>query len=136
MTERDKLRQEIVDKFKSLSRLSSAANIPYKRIMNILNDDEDNIIQINKLRRMCNNTKKDETGLILEKDRKLIRLCILKNYKNYTEFCNNNNEYDSVYLSNIIGGRLVVVSEKYKSLVELLTNEYNLDKRILKRISN
>ncbi len=135
MTDREQLRKEITDKFRTLSNFSDTTGIPYKKVMRILNSDKVDKEGVKELRKTCRETEENKPGLILEDDRKEIRMCILLNFKDYTAFCNENNDYDSVYLSNIIGGRLIEETSKYKELVKLLTDKYSLNKEIWKRIN-
>jgi len=64
---------------------------------------------------------------ISEEDRKRIRMCILENFKNSKKFTEKHTEYDSVYLSNVINGRLKLRSNKYVNFISLLEKKYGLD---------
>jgi len=136
MTDKEQLRKEITEKFRTLSNFSDTTGIPYKKVMRILNSKKLDKEGIKDLRETCENTEENKPGLILEKDRKDIRICILSSFKDYTAFCNENSDYDSVYLSNIIGGRLIEETSKYKNLVKLLNDKYSLNKEVWKRINN
>ena len=63
---------------------------------------------------------------ISDKDRKSIRLSILKNYHSYTEFCNDFNDFDCVYISNVVGGKLKLKSNKYRNLISILAEYHKL----------
>jgi hypothetical protein len=57
-------------------------------------------------------------------DRRAIRLNILSNYHNYTEFCKDHSQFDCVYISNVVSGKLKLKSKKYNDLIQVL-KEYN-----------
>jgi len=135
MTKKEILRKQIIKKFRSLSYFCLLTDLNYKKTLAYfcsLDNDSDfqKEIQFN----IDNTEVDDQHGLIRDEDRKAIRMCVLTNFKNYTEFHREHKEYDSVYLSNIVGGRLSDETEKYQNLIRLLTAEYDLDIMIWYRI--
>jgi len=86
MTKREELRKKILNKFRTLTNFSKVANIPYKRLMSIINADNDDSVKIKSVIELCDNTKENKDGLILNEDRKVIRICILTSFKDYTAF--------------------------------------------------
>jgi len=135
MTEKEALKKDIIKKFKSLSYFCILTETPYKNTLAFFCSKDDDSDRLKELRSVAKNTQVDKYhGLIRDEDRSTIRLCILSNFKNYTVFSREHNEYDTVYLSNIIGGRLSEETEKYRNLVRLLTMDYGLDIMIWYRI--
>jgi len=63
---------------------------------------------------------------ISTKDRKKIRISILSCYHSYTEFCEDYEDFDCVYISNVINGKLKLKSTKYIKLISTLTEYHNL----------
>ena len=122
-----KLRKDIYNKYRTLKNFSRKTKIPYNKIMlvfNSLKDDREALLDIHYA---YENTVIDKVeGYIIDEDREAIRICILTKFKSYTAFCSQHDSYDTVYLSNVIGGRLVEETVKYKRLVNLLKRDYGL----------
>lgn len=138
MTEKQTLREKITEKYRSLAYFCKLTGIPYKKTLNFFIVDEENDSETLKdLQILYNVTDVDKLhGLIRDEDRSTIRLCILSNFKNLSAFCREHDEYDTVYISNIIGGRLTDETRKYQNLVKLLTVNYDLDVMIWYRMKN
>lgn len=135
MTEKEALKKDIIKKFKSLSYFCILTETPYKKTLAYFCSSDYDSDLLKELQYKVNTTEVDEYhGLIRDEDRKAIRICVLTNFKNYSAFHREHNEYDSVYLSNIIGGRLSEETDKYRNLIRLLTANYDLDIMIWYRI--
>ncbi len=65
-------------------------------------------------------------GRIPPEDRESIRICIVTNFKSASEFSLKHKEYNNVYISNVISGRLKTRTTKYVRLIKLLEKKYNL----------
>ncbi len=135
MTEKETLREQITNKFRSLAYFCVLTETNYKKTLAYFCSDDYDSVLLEELQYKLDNTEVDEQhGLIRDEDRKAIRICVLTNFKNYSAFHRKHKEYDSVYLSNIVGGRLSDETEKYQNLIRLLTAEYDLDVMIWYRI--
>ncbi len=135
MSKKEIIRKEIISKFKSLSYFSLVTGVNYKKMLSFLCSDHNDSEFEKDLLFKINNTEVDEHhGLIRDVDRKAIRMCVLTSFKSYSAFHREHDDYDSVYLSNVIGGRLSDETEKYQNLIKLLTVDYDLDPLIWYRI--
>ena len=121
------LRQDIIRKYKSLKSFSRHHDISYNKIMLVFNTKN---CSSDDLALITNTFYKegdiDIDGEIRDSDRKRIRLCILSNFNSYTDFYNKHKRYNPVYITNIVKGRLVKETVKYRNLVNLLTRDYGL----------
>ena len=126
MTRQEALRKEITDKFRSVLSFCATTGTSYNSVMRLINGKY-NSVGVKRIRDVCRSSKENNGGFILDKDRRSIRMCILTHHDNYAEFCKSHPEYDNVYLSNIIKGRLVEETPKYRKFVGFLVYTYGLD---------
>ena len=121
MTNKQILRKNITDKFRSLSYFCKLTEISYKKTLALFVEEDDSE-SFKHIQELYDNTDVDvQHGLIRDEDRKAIRMCILTNFKNLSAFHRENPRYNTVYLSNII---------------RFLTVRYDLDVMIWYRIKN
>ncbi len=64
---------------------------------------------------------------ISDEDRAAIRMCILSNFKNMKAFTKKNKEFNSVYISNVLNGKLCLRTTKFVRLENLLIKKYKLE---------
>lgn len=133
MNKKEILKDKIIRKFKTISNFCSLTNLPYIKTRIILNEDNDEFF--NSIEKAYNSINVAENhGLIKEVDRNAIDRCIKDNFKNKAKFSEKHKEFNQVYISNIIGGRLTDETKKYIKLVEILTVQYNLNPIVLVKI--
>jgi len=130
MINREVLKENIHNKFGSLTNFSNVTGICYKDILRILNSDTflDNEIDDLQEKYLTFDLSNGVEGYISDQDRKTIRICISMEYKSYTKFYEKHNEFDVVYISNLVEGKLLRTTEKYDKLITLLKEEYSYDK--------
>jgi len=129
-TVKDKLRKDIIFKFGSVTYFCKEAKISYRKFITFLNSKRANEEMQQNARHLCDTLKIDHIkGIIRDEDRRAIRICVLTNFDSYTDFCKANKQFDPVYLSNIIKGRLKEERDKYKLLVKILERDYGLELR-------
>ncbi|MHA2009945.1 MAG: hypothetical protein ACW980_21740 [Promethearchaeota archaeon] len=128
--DRKKLKKDIHSKFGSLTNFSKITHTNYNDLLRILNSSNFSGEEIHDIqfKYLEFDTDGGIEGYINDSDRESIRICIAINYKSYTSFCDDNPNYDEVYLSNIINGKLKKITTKYGGLLDLLKNKYNYDK--------
>ena len=124
----DFLKDQVRDKYGSLRTFTAKTSLPYRRTLNLFNRLEfSEAFYINVKRKFYETKHVEETfGRISKVDRELIRVCIMTNFKSVTAFCKKNRRFDNVYISNIISGRLKLVTPKYRKLILALEKKYNL----------
>lgn len=132
---KQEFRNQILEKFTSLTYFAEKAEIDYNYLLGFLNSDKYDS-DLDHLIELFHNTEKRKENLwkIKDEDRKAIRLCILSNYDSYTDFSRTYIDYDAVYVVNIIKGNLTSETPKYQEFVKLLTANYDLDPLIWYRI--
>ena len=128
--DRARLKKDIHRKFGSLTNFSKVSSTNYESLLRILNTNNfsgDEILGI-KRKYLDFDTKDGIDGYINDSDREVVRICIAVSFKSFTAFCVENPQYDEVYLSNVINGKLKMITTKYGGLIDLLKTKYNYDK--------
>ena len=130
MINRTVLKENIHKKFGSLTNFSNVTDVGYKDVLRILNSDTFIDKEIDDLQEkyLTFDLSNGVEGYISEEDRTIIRICISMKHKSYTKFHEQHHEFDVVYLSNLIEGKLLRTTEKYDKLITLLKEEYDYDK--------
>lgn len=125
----NELRDNIVKHFGSLSAFSQSTGYSYRLLKKALinlefsKEDYEEIESIY----IKENDPDNIPFRISKDDIESIRMAILSNFKKVTLFCKKHPEYNSVYISNIVNGKLKLKSKKYKGLVKLLKKKYGLN---------
>jgi hypothetical protein len=126
-TGKEKLRQDILDKFGSVKYFCKVSEISYRKFITFLNSKRNNEALRQEARHLCDTIKVEHIdGIIRDEDREAIRICIVVKSGSLTNFCKENTNFDTVYISNIVTGRLETETEKYKLLVKILERDYDL----------
>ncbi len=125
-----KLKKDIHRKFGSLVNFSKITDTKYSDLLRILNTSEFTGEEITDVHRKYIEFDIDEgiEGFIDDSDRESVRICVAVHFKSTTAFCEEHPEYDEVYISNVVTGRLKRVTTKYGGLIDLLKRKYNYDK--------
>ena len=130
--DRGRLKKNIHSKFGSLINFSKTSDIKYNTLLRILNTNDfsgEEVIDVqNKYVEL--DLPDDLEGSISASERQAVRRAILFSFNSYTDFCNENTEYDVVYITNIVKGNLKRVTTKYSRFINLLKQKYNYDKFI------
>jgi hypothetical protein len=131
---KQEIRSQVIKKFRTLTLFSDKTGIPYVSVLCYFNTEQCDS-EHKRITDLIETTEgvADDYLMIREKDRQAIRLCILTNFDSYSDFCRTEKGYDVVYVVNVVKGNLETETEKYRSLITLLT-EYGLDRKIYKRI--
>ncbi len=122
------LRENIVRHFGSLSAFSRSTGFSYRLLKRTLLNLEFSKEEIDEISSIYEE-KKDPDNIpfrISEEESEKIRVCIFSNFRKVVFFCEKHSEYNSVYISNIINGKLKLRSTKYVRLVKLLEKKYDL----------
>lgn len=124
------LKQNIHKKFGSLTNFGNVTDTDYKDLLRILNSDTftDEEIEDVQEKYLTFDLSNGVEGYINESEREVLRICIFSKFKSYTKFCEKHDDFDVVYLSNIVEGKLLRVTDKYEKLLTILKEEYNYDK--------
>ncbi len=132
--DRKELKSNIHRKFGSLTNFSKVVGVNYNKLLRVLNTPNFTGDEIHDIQRsyLDNDISNGVDGLINDIDRERIRVAIMVKHSSYTDFCIHNEEYDVVYLTNVIRGNLKYETEKYIDLINLLKEEYNYDEFIEK----
>ena len=123
----NKLRDDITLNFGSIHAFMKATGFPYrksKRVLISLEFKQEEFYELKKAYKKNVDLSKVPFRIPTE-DRNKIRICIQINFINYTKFCDEYPEFNCVYITNIVKGRLKLRTEKYNSLVRIL-KKYNL----------
>lgn len=127
----DKLRKQITEKFGSLTKFSKATGVSYKRVLRIVNTPNPKQSELQDLKEKCESFELDDDiyGLIDDLDRKVIRICILANYRSFTRFCEEHPQFNVVFITGITGRKKsrAKVCKDYSDLLNLLKKKYKYD---------
>jgi FMN phosphatase YigB (HAD superfamily) len=129
LDEVDFLYSQIRSKYGGIKAFTVSTNLHYRKTLDLFNKQEFTSEFFNKVKDRFYKYKNDpETfGRIDDADREAIRICILTNYRSATAFCKKHKKFDDVYISNVICGRLKLVTPKFRRLTLILKNKYNLE---------
>jgi len=123
------LRDQIKYKFGSFKAFCNVTGIPYRSTLDAFNNLEftkGGFKKINDAYRKKVNGD-DVLMIISDEDREAIRVFIVTKFKTYTNFCIKHPDYDVVYLTNIIKGRLRRRTSKYIGLSKVLKEKYEVE---------
>lgn len=122
------LRDNIIKHFGSISAFSQKTGYSYRKLKRTLLHLEFEKKDYEEIEKTYNdNVDPDNVPFrISEEDAEKIRVCIFSHFKKVIFFCEKHPEYNSVYMSNIINGKLKLRSKKFKGLEKLLKEEYGL----------
>jgi len=124
----NELRGEIQSNFGSLFSFANHSGFSYSVLKRTFNDLEFTQLDIDNIQSSYNKhlDPEDIPFRISDVDREAIRVCIVLKFKNVKKFTDKHPEYNSVYISNVINGRLKLESIKYVNFISLLKKKYNL----------
>ena len=123
------LKEQIKNKFGSLHEFSAEAEIAYRKMLKFFNDFDVTKEKMDYYQGKFKQTKSSrefQYGRILDIHREQIRQTIMTNYKSYASFCRTYKDFDVVYISNVVEGRLSMVTKQYVKLIRVLEKKYNL----------
>ena len=130
-TERKKqLRKDIIEKFETIKYFCKLCGYSYSNFKTFLNSRTPNEEMYQDAIFKLNDTEVTHIeGNIRDEDREEIRKCIVVNYSSYSAFCRKHTDFNSLYISNIMKGRLKFETSKYRKLIAILERDYNLSLR-------
>jgi hypothetical protein len=120
---------QIKNKFGSMHEFAAEAEIAYRPILKFFNDLEvtqERFEYYTNVYKKTKSSREFQYGRILPEHREAIRKVIQDEYKKYSNFCRKYKHFDVVYISNIVEGRLKLVTKKYVKLVRILEKRYGL----------
>jgi hypothetical protein len=123
------LHEQIKSHFGSVKNFCMDSRVSYRRALTMFNKLEFKADFYENVKSNYYSNSKPQMkvfGRISPEDRELIRVCVVTNFKSASKFCLKHKEYDSVYVSNIISGRLKTITPKYVGLIKLLEKKYKL----------
>lgn len=124
----DKLKKDIAIKFYTVKTFCSLAKLPYKDVINTLNlKHNDSDLYQRMVSSYMNITPNRIPGIIQDRHREEIRVCIITRYRSLSSFAKYHRGYDTLWLSNIINGKLKLESTKYRKFVIMMNRDYYMD---------
>ena len=122
------LKDQVVYNFGSIKRFSIVSGYNYRKILKNLNDLDLDKKEFGRIKELyyIHVDKNKIPFRINNEDRAKIRLCILTSFNSYTDFCKKHEEFDVVYITNVVKGNLKLRSTKYFALIKLLKKKYKL----------
>jgi hypothetical protein len=124
------LRDQIMLHFGTIAAFSKVTKLPYRKTLSTFRHMN---VDKNYFERMeASFHKHVNRGVvpfrISDNERNQIRICILSNFDNYTQFSETHPDFDVVYVSNVTNKKngLKLKSKKYEELVALLNKKYKL----------
>ena len=122
------MRDSIKNNFGSLYRFSSECGFSYSIVKKVFLVLDFHKKDFEKIRDVYNShVKQIDSPFISNDERAAIRMTILSNFYNMKAFTKKHKDYNSNYLSNVLGGRLKLKTTKYTRLVLLLEKKYGLE---------
>lgn len=123
-----KLRKNIIEKFKTIKYFCKLSGIGYSGFKMFLNTNSVNEKLYQEALFKLNSIEVDHIeGEIKDEDRKAIRRAILNNFDSYTHFCDIHNDFNMVYISNVVKGKLLNETPKYIRLTTILKRDFGLE---------
>lgn len=124
----DFLKDQIKYHFRSVAAFIRASNLDYRGTLMALKYQDYSRVSYDRINNAYKKYKLDNEypARIHPNVQQKIRLCILTNFKSYTEFCKKHKDFDVVYISNIVNNRLKLRSSKYVQLIDVLERRYGL----------
>ena len=124
---KQQLRKDIIEKFETIKYFCKKAKFTYSNFKTFLNSKTPNEELYQDAVYKLESIEVDHIeGHIKDEDRESIRVCILIQAGSYAAFHKNHKRFDSLYISNIVKGRLKNETPKYRKLVRILKRDYNL----------
>lgn len=122
------LRDQIKHKFGSVTVFSMETGLQYRKTLNFFTQLEVSEELYDEIKKAYYEKANDrKCSRISEPHREKIRICILTHYRKATEFCKKYPQFDSVYISNVIHGRLKMTTPKFIELVKVLEKKHSLE---------
>lgn len=123
------LKVQIKNKFGSMHEFAAEAEIAYRSMLKFFNDLDitpDKFEYYHDKFKRTKSSRDFQYGRILDIHREQIRQIIQTHHKKYSNFCRIYKDFDVVYISNVIEGRLKIVTKKYVKLIRILEKNYGL----------
>jgi hypothetical protein len=112
------LKKKIQSKFGSISNFSLASGIPYFSVINAMRKGDE--VLINALDHACDTVEpRPAANTITDQERKEVRLAILTNYKNYSDFADVTGISLSV-ISRMISGHIKRHTKHTRTIMSIL----------------
>ena len=102
------LKDQIIFHFGTLKSFSIQSGVGYRKLLEMLNDLELDKKSFAELKRVYKlNVDKNQVPFrISDEERERIRIAIVVKDSTYTKFCKKNDEFDVVYISNVVNGKI------------------------------